>query len=81
VGRELALIKVRAADPTVRAEITQIASIFRSNIVDITPETLMIEVTGKSDKVDAIVKNLAPYEILELVRTGLIVLTRGAKQT
>lgn len=81
VGRELALIKVRAADPTVRAEITQIVSIFRSNIVDITPETLMIEVTGKSDKVDAIVKNLERYEILELVRTGLIVLTRGAKQT
>lgn len=81
VGRELALIKVKADNAATRAEIAQIAQIFRSNIVDITPETLMIEVTGKADKVDAITKNLEQYEILELVRTGLIVLNRGAKQT
>ncbi len=81
VGRELALIKVRAADAAVRAEIAQIAQIFRCNIVDMSEDTLMIEVTGKSDKVDSIQRNLERYEILELVRTGLIVLNRGVKQT
>ena len=81
VGRELALIKVRAADAAVRAEIAQIAQIFRCNVVDMSEDTLMIEVTGKSDKVDAIQRNLERYEILELVRTGLIVLNRGVKQT
>jgi len=81
VGRELALIKVKATSPAVRAELTQLAELFRSNIVDVTPETVIIEVTGKADKVDAFQRMLAPYEILELVRTGLIVLNRGAKQT
>ncbi len=53
VGRELMLIKVRA-DASERAEIMQIASVFRANLVDISDQTLMVEITGKSDKVDAI---------------------------
>jgi acetolactate synthase-1/3 small subunit len=81
VGRELALIKIRVEDAQTRSEIAQIAELFRANIVATDPETMMIEVTGKADKVDAIQKMLEKYEILELVRTGLIVLTRGPKQT
>jgi acetolactate synthase-1/3 small subunit len=81
VGRELALIKVKVEDAGTRAEIAQIAQLFRANIVAVDPETIMLEVTGKEDKVDAIQKMLEKYEILELVRTGLIVLTRGPKQT
>jgi acetolactate synthase I/III small subunit len=80
VGRELALIKVRA-DAATRGEVMQIANVFRANLVDISQDTVMIEVTGKEDKVDAIQRMLEKFEILELVRTGRIVLVRGPKQT
>ena len=80
VGRELALIKVRA-DSLGRAEVMQIADAFRAQIVDISEDTLMLEVTGKSGKLDAIQRMLSKFEILELVRTGVIVLVRGDKQT
>ena len=80
VGRELALIKVKA-DSKSRAEVMQIAEAFRANIVDISPETIMLEVTGKSGKIDAMQRMLGGFEIQELVRTGLIVLMRGIKQT
>lgn len=80
VGRELALIKIKA-DATERNEIMQIASVFRANLVDISEDTLMVEVTGKMDKLNAIQRMLEKFEILELVRTGLIVLVRGPKQT
>ena len=81
VGRELALIKIRASDPGTRSEIMQVASVFRANLVDISEDTLMVEVTGKTDKLDAIQRMLEKFEILESVRTGLIVLVRGPKQT
>ncbi len=81
VGRELALIKVRVQNVEQRSEVMQIATIFRANLVDISEETLMVEVTGEQDKVDAIQAMLEKFEILELVRTGRIVLVRGPKQT
>ena len=81
VGRELALIKIRAANASVRGELMQLVDVFRASLVDISDTTVMIEVTGKTDKVDAMTRMLAKYEILELVRTGLIVLVRGEKQT
>lgn len=81
VGRELALIKVRSDNANDRAEIMQIANVFRANLVDISENTVMVEVTGKSGKVDAIQEMLEKFEILEIVRTGLIVLVRGPKQT
>ena len=80
VGRELALIKVKTTSQN-RGEVMQIAEAFRANIVDVSPETLMLEVTGKSGKIDAMQRMLSGFEILELVRTGLIVLVRGEKQT
>ena len=81
VGRELALIKVCAKTSEERSEIMQIATVFRANLVDISDETIMVEVTGKQEKVDGIQKMLEKFEILELVRTGRIVLVRGPKQT
>ena len=81
VGRELALIKLKAEDSATRAEILQIAEIYQAKVVASDLGTLMLEVTGKSSKVDAMQGMLGNHEILELVRTGLIVLTRGAKQT
>jgi acetolactate synthase-1/3 small subunit len=80
VGRELALIKLRA-DASTRGEILRIANEYRANLVDISNDTLMIEVTGEGEHIDAMQKLLEPFEILELVRTGLIVLVRGEKQT
>lgn len=81
VGRELALIKVRVTDPIARAEIAQLAELFRAKVVAVDPQTIMLEVTGKADKVDAVQRMLSQHEILELVRTGLVVLARGEKQT
>ncbi len=81
VGRELALIKIKCEDAATRAEVLQIAEIYGAKVVASDLGTMMLEVTGKSSKVDAMQAMLGNHEILELVRTGLIVLTRGAKQT
>ncbi|OGO52561.1 MAG: acetolactate synthase small subunit [Chloroflexi bacterium RBG_16_68_14] len=77
VHRELALVKV-AANPQQRSAIIEIVDIFRAKIVDVAPESLIIEVTGTEDKIDAIFEMLRPYGIKELVRTGRIAMTRGA---
>jgi acetolactate synthase-1/3 small subunit len=76
VERELVLIKVRA-DNNVRADIVQIVDIFRARIVDIGKTSLIIEVTGDSGKIDAIVESLKPFGIIELVRTGVVAMVRG----
>lgn len=76
VYRELALIKVKAAS-TNRQSVISIADIFRANIVDVGPQTLIIELTGDQDKIDAFIGLLDGYEILELARTGMTGLGRG----
>lgn len=77
VYRELVLIKVKA-DAEQRVSINEIVKIFRSKIVDISPETLTIELTGDESKINAHIKLLEEYEIKELVRTGVCALERGA---
>ena len=76
VYRELALIKVRAAAGERQGVIT-VADIFRANIIDVAPESLIIELTGDQDKIDAFLALLEGYEILELARTGIAGLGRG----
>ena len=76
VARELALIKVRAT-PANRSEIIQMVDIFRANIVDVGPNSLIIEVTGEEDKVNALYNLLRPFGIRELMRTGRIAMPRG----
>lgn len=78
VVRELALVKVNA-EPSARAEIMQIVSIFRANIVDVSEDTFVVEVTGGADKIDAITGMLRRFGIKEMMRTGRIVLSRGAR--
>ncbi|WP_432822433.1 acetolactate synthase small subunit [Trichloromonas sp.] len=78
VEREMCMIKVNAEEGT-RAEVLRIVDIFRGKIVDITPRSYTIEVTGAPAKVDAIVELLRPMGIKELVRSGPVVLGRGAK--
>ena len=79
VERELALIKV-SSDVDTRAEIIQIANIFRARIVDVAPKSMTVEVTGDEGKVDAIEKLLRQFGIKEMVRTGKIALVRGSKK-
>jgi len=78
VERELALIKV-TADKDNRAEIIQIADIFRARIIDVSPKSMTVEVTGDEGKVDAIAKLLRQFGIKEMVRTGKIAMVRGPK--
>lgn len=78
VERELVLVKVKA-DNNIRAEIVQIVDIFRARIVDIGRNSLIIEATGDSGKIDAIEDSLKPFGIIELVRTGKIAMVRGGK--
>jgi acetolactate synthase I/III small subunit len=79
VERELALIKV-SADVSNRAEIIQIANIFRARIVDVAPKSMTVEVTGDEGKIDAIEKLLRQFGIKEMARTGKIALVRGPKK-
>ncbi|MBO8141682.1 MAG: acetolactate synthase small subunit [Firmicutes bacterium] len=78
VERELALIKV-SADRSNRSEILQIVDIFRAKIVDVSDRSLVVEVTGDTDKVKAIVDLLRPFGIKEIVRTGRVGMARGPR--
>lgn len=78
VARELALIKVKS-DAKNRAEIMQLAEIFRANILDVSKNTLTIETTGTYEKIDALERLLAPHGVVEVVRTGRIAIERGEK--
>jgi acetolactate synthase-1/3 small subunit len=78
VERELLLVKVKAT-PETRAQIIEIADIFRSKIVDVSPQSLTIEATGSPDKLLALNELLDQYGVREMVRTGLVALARGDK--
>jgi acetolactate synthase-1/3 small subunit len=82
IEREIALIKVRATVKN-RSEIMQLATVFRADVVSIAPveETMILEVTGDSAKVDAFLETLHTFSILELVRTGKIAMVRGIRDT
>jgi acetolactate synthase-1/3 small subunit len=77
VERELALVKVSCKTAPHRAEVLQIADIYRARIVDVGNGSLMIEVTGPSAKVDAMLELLRVYGVRELVRTGVVAMARG----
>ncbi len=78
VYRELVLIKVRA-EADKRPSIIAITDIFRAKIIDVAPESLIIELTGDQSKIDAFIHLLEGHEILELARTGLAGLGRGTE--
>ena len=74
--RELLLLKV-AADVHNRSELREIASIYKAKIIDFSPDSMVLELTGRPEKVDAFLKILADYKILEQCRTGVTALERG----
>ena len=77
VKRELCLIKVSVPDEKARAEIMQYTNIFRAKILDVTEETLMIELTGDKKKINAFISLLESYGIIRIARTGLTAMSRG----
>jgi acetolactate synthase-1/3 small subunit len=80
VARELALMKVRA-DGDTRGEIIQLVEIFDARIVDVTSDTLTVQVTGESDQLVNFEQLLRPFGLIELVKTGVVALGRGARVT
>ena len=76
IVRELVLLKVRATKGSL-ADIRNIVDIFRGNIVDVSPENVVIELTGSQSKINAICEMLEDFEIIEIARTGAIALSRG----
>ncbi|MBI2849665.1 MAG: acetolactate synthase small subunit [Chloroflexi bacterium] len=80
VNRELALIKVKA-NSTTRSEIMQIVDIFRANIIDVSADSLTVEVTGDEDKIDSLYDLLRAFGIKELARTGRLAMARGGSNS
>jgi len=76
VFRDLALIKVKAS-PSQRGEVADLASIFRAKIVDVAPDSVIVEITGTEDKIESLLELLRPLGILEMVRTGQVAMMRG----
>jgi len=80
VFRDLAMIKVAATESS-RGTIMQLVDVFRARVIDVSPESLIIEITGTEDKIDGLVEMLRPYGVLEMARTGRVAMARGVKST
>jgi acetolactate synthase I/III small subunit len=80
LARELALFKI-SADGTTRSEVMQICEIFRAKIVDVSKRSVVVEVTGDCDKVDAFERLVRPFGLVEMARTGEIAIARGRTET
>jgi acetolactate synthase I/III small subunit len=80
VARELALFKV-AADGSQRGEVLQAVEIFRGKVVDVTRKSLIVEVTGTTEKIEAFEEMVRPFGLVEMMRTGEIAISRGRGET
>ena len=78
IDRELAMMKVSATSDN-RAQIMQLADVFRARVVDVSAESLIVETTGTEEKIDRLLDVLRPYGVLEMVRTGRVAMARGAR--
>ena len=78
VEREMVLIRVKAVDAT-RAEVLRVIDIFRGKVVDVSPKSYAIELTGNDEKIQAVIDILKPIGIQEIVRTGTIAMARAKK--
>lgn len=76
--RDLVLIKV-SADKSTRSELIQICDIFRAKIVDVAVDSIIIEMTGDEEKIEALLRMLRPFGVKETCRTGIVAMARGAK--
>jgi acetolactate synthase I/III small subunit len=80
VARELALFKI-AADGAQRGEVMQVCEIFRGKVVDVAKRSIVVEVTGTTDKVEAFERLVRPFGLIEMMRTGEIAINRGRGET
>jgi acetolactate synthase I/III small subunit len=78
IARDLALIKVSVTGET-RVQVMQLVEVYRAKIVDMSPESLVIEATGNEGKIESFLEVLKPYGISELVRTGIVAMARGTR--
>jgi len=78
VNRDLALIKV-AASSSSRGDIMHLVDVFRARVVDVAPDSLILEITGTEDKIDGLLDVLRPHGVLEMVRTGRVAMSRGGQ--
>src|SRR5215472_6037078 len=76
--RDLTLVKVGAGQET-RGQVLQLAEVFRAHVLDIAADSITLEMTGEETKVDRFLELLAPYGLMEMVRTGVVAMRRGAK--
>ncbi|MGC6444883.1 MAG: acetolactate synthase small subunit [Rubripirellula sp.] len=79
VERDLLLLRVQAPAGAKRSEIRELVDIFRGKIVDVGPQEIVVEISGRENKVQAFIERMRPYGISELVRTGRIAMTRSLK--
>lgn len=79
IERELLLVKVKATDSDVRTELKNCVEIFRGHIIDVTPSTYTVQLAGDSDKLDAFIEAVAHMGIMEVVRSGVLGISRGDK--
>jgi len=79
VTRELALIKVNVPTAKERADVISCVHVFRGRVVDVSPDSLMVEITGGSDKIDAFLNLMKTMGVIEVARTGITALSRGTK--
>jgi len=79
VTRELALIKVNVPSAKERADVISCVHVFRGRVVDVSPDSLMVEITGSPDKIDAFLNLMRTMGVIEIARTGITALSRGAK--
>ena len=78
VQRELLLVKVRA-DPEARSQVLETVQLFRAKVVDVSPDSVVIEATGNADKLEALLRVLEPFGIKELVQSGMVAVGRGPR--
>src|SRR5690349_17147974 len=78
IARDLALIKVNVTGET-RVQVMQLVEVYRAKIVDMAPDSLVIEATGNEGKIESFLEVLKPYGISELVRTGIVAMARGTR--
>jgi acetolactate synthase-1/3 small subunit len=79
IERELMLVKLKASDPEIRAELKSCVEIFRGHVVDVTASTYTVQLTGDSDKLDAFIDAVREIGIMEVVRSGVSGISRGDK--
>ncbi len=79
VARELALIKVSTIDARVRSDVINYTEIFKGHVVDVAHDSLIMEITGDSDKINAFIDLMTPFGVKEIARTGITALPRGMR--